>query len=117
MTQNARALPIAVLLLVLGAAAAVAGAAAEPAATGEPDAALEWPMLTATKTTLRVATPDSFVPDITLVDNLPAFQVLEERTNVRVEWEVVYPEYDTVMADSTRSGRGSAGHPARPKAQ
>ena len=54
-------------------------------------------MLTATKTTLRVATPDSFVPDITLVDNLPAFQVLEDRTNVRVEWEVVYPEYDTVM--------------------
>ena len=98
MTQNARALPISVLLLVLGAAAAVAGAAAEPAATGEPDsAAVEWPMLTATKTTLRVAVPDSFVPDITLVDNLPVFQVLEERTNVRVEWEVVYPEYDTVM--------------------
>ena len=39
MTQNARALPISVLFLVLGAAAAVAGAAAEPAATGEPDSA------------------------------------------------------------------------------
>lgn len=48
--------------------------------------------------TLRVGIQDSYYAPASLADNLPVFQEIEEKTGVKIGWEVTPPDqFDTVM--------------------
>jgi putative aldouronate transport system substrate-binding protein len=53
--------------------------------------------LTTNGETLRIAAPDLLI-DVSMADNLPIFQELENRTGVKIIWEVDSVDYNTTMA-------------------
>ncbi|UKS28009.1 extracellular solute-binding protein [Paenibacillus sp. HWE-109] len=61
--------------------------------------ASEWKLpLTDSGETLRIATLDNEVPDLSFTTgNYPVLQQIEQRTGVKLKWEVNKTDYDTVM--------------------
>lgn len=48
--------------------------------------------------TLKLTVEELSVAGASYADNLPVFQAIEERTGVKIEWEVIPAEYKTVMS-------------------